>query len=323
MTRAVAEAKRTVAKISELFNIQAPPESMIEVRSAGPHTPTVNPLYHFRTDLVRPVLMWLAGIGGNNLLLVGPMGTGKSSLIEQVSAKLGREVLVVQCHGRADPSYFVGQLTLAQAESGTGTVTKWVDAPLTAAMRKGAIVILDEYDVLPPDTVTWLHRLRDSRTIHIPETGEYIEAHPDFRISLTGNTGGSGDQTGAYRGTKTQNAAFLDGLSVVSVPYMETEEEIALVCSVLGSRLTPALKEVVRCMVQVADSVRSQFELGEIYTTISTRSLLRWAELTWAYSNISSCSDPLLEGLKVALMNRALKEDQRAVYSILAAARSN
>jgi cobaltochelatase CobS len=310
-----------VAKVKDLFDLPAPDTATIEVQVAGGATPEVDAFYRFREDLLRPVLMWLSGIGSCNLLLVGPLGTGKSSLVEQVCARLGREVYVVQCHGRAEPSYFVGQIVLGQPETGNGTVTRWVDGPLLTAMRAGAVAVLDEYDVLPPDTVAWLHRLRDSRTVLVPETGELITAHPDFRLALTGNTGGTGDSTGAYRGTKTQNAAFMDGLSVVAVQYMSEDDEFAVVSAKLGKRGTPALLNSVRCMLKVAGSVRSQFESGEIDVTISTRSLLRWAELTWAYDNVKTCKDPLLEGLNVALLNRTSQEDRAAIETLLNAAR--
>lgn len=316
------ENNARVAKVRELFAIPAPDSATIEVREARINTPTVDDLYRFRENLLRPVLMWLAGIGSYNLLLVGPLGTGKSSLVEQVCARLGREVFVVQCHGRAEPSFFAGQIVLGQAENGSGTITKWVDGPLLTAMRAGGVVVLDEYDVLPPDSVAWLFRLRDSRSVLIPETGELVVAHPDFRMALTGNTGGSGDSTGAYRGTKTQNAAFMDGVSVVAVPYMPEDDEFAVVAAKLGTRGTAALLVSVQCMLKVATSVRSQFESGEIDVTISTRSLLRWAELTWAYDAVKTCDDPLMEALNVALLNRASQEDRKAISTLLEAARS-
>ncbi|MDD2878781.1 MAG: AAA family ATPase, partial [Acidiphilium sp.] len=188
---AVANVPDGFAQISTLFNVEAPPQARIKLSVAGEFTPPVNPDYKFRKELLRAIIMWNHGVGGPNIMLVGPSGTGKSSLIEQFCARLNKEVFVVQCHGRMEPAHFCGQIGLCEGTTGS-TITKWSDGPLVKAMKRGAAVILDEYDMLPPDTSAWLHRLRDERRVLVPETGELVTAAPDFRLAVTANTLGQG-----------------------------------------------------------------------------------------------------------------------------------
>jgi cobaltochelatase CobS len=308
------------ATIASLFGVPAPATARVKLATPGEYTPPINPKYKFRKDLLRAILLWHHQIGGPNIMLVGPSGTGKSSLIEQFCARIKKEVFVVQCHGRMEPSHFCGQIVLAEGNSGS-TITKWVDGPLVMAMKRGASVVLDEYDMLPPDTSAWLHRLRDERRVLVPETGELVIAQKEFNLAVTANTMGLGDDTGAYRGTKAQNMALLDGFTVARVGYMEADDECDVVLNSLDHP-TPEMPQAIRVMRQVAEGVRKNFQEGSMDITITTRSMIRWAALSQGLLGLHG-SKSIIEGARLAFLNRADVSDETTITNLIEAAISS
>ena len=121
------------AKIANLFNVAAPEQAVVETREPGLCTPAADPHYQFNLLVLKKVMMWLSeNAPVKNLFILGDAGTGKTSLILEVAARLGIEVWSMSCSGKTRFNDLVGTLTIA--ESGA---TRFVDGPLAAAARSG------------------------------------------------------------------------------------------------------------------------------------------------------------------------------------------
>ena len=169
--------------------------------------------------------------------------------------------------------------------------------PLALAMRYGGLALLNEIDLTSPEVAAGLNGVLDGSPLCIAENGgELITPHPLFRFAATANTNGGGDETGLYQGTQRQNLAFADRFILCEVGYPDPAVEEKL----LRQRF-PALPEnLCKTMVDYANEVRKLF-MGEssqsnlsnsIEVTFSTRSLLRWADLTVRFQPLAKQSHP-------------------------------
>lgn len=164
--------------------------------------------------------------------------------------------------------------------------------PLALAMKYGGVFLCNEIDLLDPSTAAGLNSILDGAPLCIPENGgELIMPHPMFRFAATANTNGGSDETGLYQGTMRQNLALMDRFVLCEVAYPKPEAEEQLL-----EKTAPQLPEALRKkMVEYANEVRRLFmgESGNSYNTasieitFSTRSLLRWADLTIRYQPLA------------------------------------
>lgn len=296
--------------ISEVFGIEAPASISIEVRDAGhPMVPAANPDYMFRKDLLSDILAWMRGASGADpLYLVGPTGSGKSSLITQVAAQLGIPLYVVSCHERMEIPELFGRYVVR-----SGTMT-WEDGPFIRGLKDpaGAWILLDEADTLDPGTFIGLNALLEGRSIIIPETGEVVEPlRHGARIVFAGNTAGNGDASGLYQATKRQNLASMGRFMVLQVGYADPAEE-----SKALEKAVPTIPEPIReKMVALAGEVRKLFVGGQIEVTMCTRSLVRWASLS-SFFKAKPGINPLIYALDRALGFRAEEESRQALHEL-------
>lgn len=281
---------------------------------------TANPAYKFRTSIRMPVMNWLFSPGGDALALTGPTGSGKTSLIREVAARLNWPYLQANAHSRMEVPDLVGSMAL-ECDPVTGdqkTVYRY--GPLALAMKHGYIFCLDEGDFLDPSVMSGLNAILEGSPLVIPENGgEIIRPHKYFRFVITCNTRGQGDESGLYGGTLSQNLATWDRYRMVEVPYMEADDEVELLVGVMGS----AAAEVVKTMVKVANAVRSQFVGnpsgqggGALTVTFSTRTLLRWARIGTTYSRNRVGSAAFAMALRESLTNRASVDQRLAIHTI-------
>jgi cobaltochelatase CobS len=193
--------------------------------------------------------------------------------------------------------------------------------PLALAMKYGGLFLLNEIDLLEPSTATGLNGVLDGEALCIAENGgELIIPHPMFRFASTANTNGGSDETGLYQGTLRQNLAFLDRfwLCEMGYPAREAEEKLLGCCC-------PKLPESIRQkMVEYAGEVRRLF-MGEagagiansIEITFSTRTLLRWADLTVRFQPLSRQGiQPVTYALDRALGFRATRETRAMLHEL-------
>ena len=277
-------------------------------------TPKNDPYYIFH-DSSRDVIVWFMS-NSDPLWLCGPTGSGKTSLIKQLASKLNYPVFEVTAHSRLEVPDMVGHLSV---ENGS---MKFQYGPLALAMLHGGLLLLNEADLMDCSTAAALNTILDGAPLCIPEkNGELIFPHPNFRFVATANTNGGSDPHGLYQGTLRQNLAFMDRFIMCEVPYPEETTEVHLL-----EKAYPALPESIRVkMVEYATEVRKLFmgsgdgsSMNRIEVTFSTRTLLRWADLTLRFQPLASQGiQPVSYALDRALGFRASGESRAVLHELV------
>ena len=267
----------------------------------GDAVPAPEEQYLLREDLGRLVTAGLKA--EEKLLLVGPTGIGKSTLIEQIAACLNWGVVRVAASGGLTEADLLGEWTVRGGE----TVFNYGFLP--RAMREGAICLIDEIDGLEPSVAFSLHQMMEDggRLVLLQNGGEVIEPHPRFRLVCTANTLGHGDDSGLYTGTRVLNAAFLDRFaSVIRMKHLDQQNEV----EVLMRRVPECGEDLARKLVGVAAAVRQAAENDQVFCTFSTRRLIDVARKRFQLGS-------LVQALKVGLLSRLAPDDRSVVKEIL------
>jgi cobaltochelatase CobS len=259
--------------------------------TATDHVPDVDPAYRFQPEVTRAVL---AGFAHNRRVLVqGLHGTGKSTHIEQIAARLNWPCVRINLDGHLSRLDLLGKdaITLRDGHP----VTEYVPGILPWAIGRPVALVLDEYDAGRPEVMFVLQRLleRDGK-LTLLDQSTVLHPHPSFRIFATSNTVGLGDLTGLYRGTQRLNHAQLDRWDITTnLSYLPVAEEVAIV---LG-RVPGTDPAVVEQMVCFAGLTRSAYAAGDLATVMSPRSVISWAENTALFGDV-------VTGLRVTFTNR-------------------
>lgn len=278
------------------------------------YTPAVNPDYLFH-ESSRDIVVWLMN-PADPLYVFGPTGCGKTSCIKQLAARLNYPVFEVAGHGRLEFADLLGHLAVKDGNM----VFEY--GPLALAMRYGTILLLNEIDLTSPEVAAGLNSVLDGSPLCIAENGgELITPHPMFRFIATANTNGGGDDTGLYQGTQRQNLAWLDRFTLCEMGYPTPDVEKALL-----ARRFPALpEEITHKLVDFAGEVRKLFMgegdnhdlAGTIEVTLSTRTLLRWAELTVRFQPLAHQGiQSVTYALDRALGFRASRETRAMLHEL-------
>lgn len=277
------------------------------------YTPTPSAEYIFH-ESSRDIIVWFLE-QSEPLYVFGPTGSGKTSLIKELAARLHYPVFEVTGHGRLEFADLVGHLAIRNGSM------EYAYGPLTLAMRHGGLFLLNEIDLISPDVAAGCNGVLDGQPLCLAENGgELIIPHPLFRFAATANTNGSFDETGLYQGTLQQNMAFMDRFWLCEVGYPQAQEELKLL-----ERTAPTLPADIRKrMVDFAQEVRKLFvgeAAGEIAKTVevtfSTRTLLRWANLTLRFQPLSRQGvQPVTYALDRALCYRATRETRALLHEL-------
>ena len=264
------------------------------------HVPAMDDQFAFDHDTGRAVLSSL--LDNDRILLVGPTGSGKSSLISQIAARLDWPLRRINLHGETGVSDFLGQ---HKAKNGEVYFQYGI---LPMAMREGQILVLEEVDAATPEILFVLQGvMEENGSLTLAENGgEIIQPHPDFRLVATANTLGLGDETSLYTGTSVLNASHLDRWTTVfQIDYLDEDREIGVIREKVPN-LDPVLAN---SMIALALSVRKAVEQEELFVTFSTRRLLAFARKTATLG--------LQKALEVTILNK-LPKNERAVVTELA-----
>lgn len=207
----------------------------------------------------------LAVAEGMNLFISGPTECGKTALVEQVHAFMGRPILRCNMTGDTTVKNFVGQMQL----NDKGTFFQ--DGILKKAMEGGCTLLIDEIDFMPPHIGAVLHPvLEKGRSLFVPELAKTVKAEPGFTVVATANTGGKGDSAGIYTGTEVLNTAFLDRFQMrMEMEYLPPEVEI----EVLRAKFPNQDERFLERLVHFAGEVRIAFKQGSLEITLGTRKL--------------------------------------------------
>lgn len=275
----------------------------------NPYVPQTNANYKFRKDLLRNILMYLQAPCGDALYLSGPTGSGKTSAITEIAARLNWPVQSITAHGRLEFQDLIGHHTLVSEKPGEPATMKWVYGPLAKAMALGHIFILNEIDLMDPSELSGLNDLLEGRPLVIEQNGgKVIKPHPLFRFVATGNTRGSGDESGIYAGTVCQNVAAMDRYRMLIVDYPERDVERAILAAEV-----PQIPEDLRDkMIKIANEIRKKFlsEDRELNVTLSTRKLVQWGKL---WTQCYGAPSPAQMSLDIALLNRCQTGEREAI----------
>ncbi len=283
--------------------------------SSNPFIPKIDSDYVFSKDVVRNLHGFLARPEGDGLFITGPTGSGKTSAVTQLAARLNWPVQQVTAHGRMELADLVGFHALVSTSPGAAPVMQFMYGPLSRAMREGHILLINEIDLADPAEMAGLNDILEGRPLVIAQNGgEIINPHPMFRIVATGNSAGSGDASGLYQGVQMQNLASLDRYRLMEVNY--TSEDVEL--NILNKAVPTLPEQVKKGMIRVANTIRSLFIGNDIHgsqlsVTLSTRALLRWAKLTMMYRGAPNA---MALALDQTLLIRASAEEQEAIIRI-------
>lgn len=249
----------------------------------SPFVPELDEAYVFRKEHLRIMQFWAMGVE-KNILLQGETGTGKTSLIEQVAARLNWPCFPLGCHGGLDFQELIGRVTLMPDGS-----TGWADGPLIAAMRAGGIFLLDEMNFLKSEVAGGLNTVLQASCYTIPETGELIKAHPNFRIAATGNAI-DGVGKGAYRGTQVSNIALLSRFTLgIRVRYMSVADEQKMI----QAKAQGISEKVANYLSEIASMARSSYAEGALKAPMSPRETIASAQRLTAFSGNLTGDDAL------------------------------
>jgi cobaltochelatase CobS len=241
------------------------------------HVPEVDTAYRFNPDVT---LALLAGFARNRRVMVqGLHGTGKSTHVEQVAARLNWPCVRVNLDGHISRLDLVGRDAVVLRDG--QQVTEFQEGIVPWALQRPMALIFDEYDAGRPDVMFVIQRIleREGR-FTLTDQNRVISPHPSFRLFATANTVGLGNLNGLYHGAQKLNHAQIDRWNIVaSLNYLPADEEVAIVLArVPGKAASERGREHVRAMVAVADLTRKGFAAGDLSTLMSPRTVITWAE---------------------------------------------
>jgi cobaltochelatase CobS len=290
--------------VRQVFGI----ESALEVPAYSEpdvHVPDTDPDYVFDRDTTLAIL---AGFAHNRRVLIsGYHGTGKSTHIEQVAARLNWPCVRVNLDSHISRIDLVGKDAIVLQDG--RQVTEFRDGILPWALQRNIALVFDEYDAGRPDVMFVIQRVLEvSGRLTLLDQNKVIRPHPAFRLFATANTVGLGDTTGLYHGTQQINQGQMDRWSIVTtLNYLPHDKEVEIVLSKAHHYRTPEGRDIVSKMVRVADLTRQAFINGDLSTVMSPRTVITWAENAQIFGDIGFA-------LRVTFVNKC-DELERAIVA--------
>ncbi len=240
------------------------------------YVPDLDEDYVFNQDTTLAIL---AGFKHDRRVMIqGYHGTGKSTHIEQVSARLNWPCLRINLDSHISRIDLVGKDMIVLREG--KQITEFREGLLPWAIQNPVALVFDEYDAGRPDVMFVIQRILEiSGKLTLLDQNKIIKPHPFFRLFSTTNTIGLGDTSGLYHGTQQINQGQMDRWSIVSaLNYLPHNDELNIVASKAKSYNNKKGKETISKMIKVADLTRNSFINGDISTVMSPRTVLTWAE---------------------------------------------
>jgi cobaltochelatase CobS len=240
------------------------------------YVPIVEDSYVFDHDTTMSVL---AGFAFNRRVLIqGYHGTGKSTHIEQIAARLNWPLVRVNLDSHISRIDLIGKDAIVLREG--KQITEFREGILPWALQNVCALCFDEYDAGRPDVMFVIQRVLEVEgKLTLLDQSRIIHPHEYFRLFATSNTVGLGDTTGLYHGTQQINQGQMDRWNVVStLNYLPHDEEMKIVLSKVPSYDSESGHKTISAMVALADLSRSGFIGGDISTVMSPRTVITWAE---------------------------------------------
>jgi cobaltochelatase CobS len=282
MTDAAARPTEEIV-VRDVFGI----DTDMKVRGfadGGARVPEIDPTYKFDPDTTLAIL---AGFAYNRRVMIqGYHGTGKSTHIEQVAARLNWPCVRVNLDSHISRIDLIGKDAIRLVEG--KQVTVFQEGILPWALRNPCAIVFDEYDAGRADVMFVIQRvLETDGKLTLLDQNEVITPHPSFRLFATANTVGLGDTTGLYHGTQQINQGQMDRWSLVAtLNYLSHDAEVAIVLSKAPQYNTAEGRRTIGHMVTVADLTRTAFMNGDLSTVMSPRTVIAWAQNALIFRNV-------------------------------------
>jgi len=270
-----------LVSVREVFGIDSDLQ-VPALREPDEHVPDIDSAYRFEESVT---LALLAGFMRNRRVLVqGLHGTGKSTHIEQVAARLNWPCVRVNLDGQLSRMDVIGRdsVTLRDGKQ----VTEFQEGILPWAIQRPVALVLDEYDAGRPDVMFVIQRILEHEgKLTLLDQNRVISPHPQFRLFATANTVGLGNLNGLYHGVQRLNHAQIDRWNiVVSLDHLPSEVE----ADIVAARAPEVERDVIASMVAVANLTRSGFRVGDLSTLMSPRTVITWAENVMIFGDVGS-----------------------------------
>lgn len=247
------------------------------------NVPDIDPTYKFDHDTTLAIL---AGFVHNRRVMIqGFHGTGKSTHIEQIAARLNWPCVRINLDSHVSRVDLIGkdQIVLQDGQQ----ITEWRDGLLPWALQNPVALVFDEYDAGRPDVMFVIQRVLEAQgKLTLLDQNRIIRPHPAFRLFATSNTIGLGDTTGLYHGTHQINQGQMDRWNIVAtLNYLPHDDEMKIMLSKFPELETDDGKDTIDKMVRMADMTRQGFINGDISTLMSPRTVLSWIENMMIFSD--------------------------------------
>ena len=240
------------------------------------YVPKLDLDYKFDKDTTLAIL---AGFSFNKRVLIqGYHGTGKSTHIEQVAARLNWPCIRVNLDSHISRIDLIGKDSIKLKDG--KQITEFKEGILPWSIQNPIALVFDEYDAGRPDVMFVIQRVLESDgNFTLLDKNKVLAQHDYFRMFATTNTIGLGDTTGLYHGTQQINQGQMDRWNIVStLNYLSFEKEFEIILSKNKSLNNKNGKELITNMIKVAELTRKGFINGDISTVMSPRTVLHWAE---------------------------------------------
>ncbi len=271
----LALAPDTTVSVREVFGVDS--DMMAPAFSTrDSHVPDIDPSYRFDPQTTLAIC---AGFAYDRRVMVqGYHGTGKSTHIEQVAARLNWPLIRINLDSHVSRIDLVGKDAIVLKDG--RQVTEFREGMLPWALQRPIALVFDEYDAGRPDVMFVIQRVLEVQgRLTLLDQNRVIRPNPFFRLFSTTNTIGLGDTTGLYHGTQQINQGQMDRWSIVTtLNYLSHDAEVEIVLAKVPSFDSVEGKRTLNAMVRVADMSRNAFMNGDISTVMSPRTVITWAQ---------------------------------------------
>ncbi len=269
--------------IKQTFGIESDMEVDAFSKSSE-YVPEIDKTYKFDKDTTLAIL---SGFSFNKRVLIqGYHGTGKSTHIEQIAARLNWPCIRINLDSHVSRIDLIGKDSIVIKEG--KQVTEFKEGILPWSIQNPVALVFDEYDAGRPDVMFVIQRVLESEgSFTLLDKNKVIKQNKFFRLFATTNTVGLGDTTGLYHGTQQINQGQMDRWNIVStLNYLSLEKEMEIIIGKNKNLNNSKGKEQVSNMIKVASLTRKGFMAGDISTVMSPRTVLHWAENSEIFKDI-------------------------------------
>lgn len=308
MQMSTAQAVSVKAKTKKICDIQ-----MTIIGDDSDFVPAIDDGYEFQSELTKRVLVAIND--RKHVLLTGHTGSGKTSMVEQIAARIGQPTLRVNLNEQTTYADFIGHWAVIGGEM------VWLDGALPTAMKMGYWLVLDEIDYGSSNILCSLNPVLENKPKLVlkEHRNEVVKVHENFRVFGTGNTlGVMSSFRHLYQGANLMNEAWLDRWQVFKVDYMSEEAETRALVAKTEKLTAGIAKELVR----VAGMVRKAFTEETVSCTFSTRRLLDWShalisEVVLAEGDRAKKAEAPFKAAQYTIFNKVSLEDAATIEGIV------